>query len=160
MEDSTRESSLAIVTEELSANRSGNGDLNFGKGFSYSKEEPDEIFSVKFDNLKLKADFMSKNKGEVNFKLKDSVNPLLWSSSISFMTLLSIFMAVPLSERSPRKGRYSKILPSLLIFSAYLGILLTFKGTESSNLISILLVHLLFLVFSILLNLYMLRTKS
>ena len=52
MEDSTRESSLAIVAEELSANRSGNGDLNFGKGFSYSKEEPDEIFSVKFDNLK------------------------------------------------------------------------------------------------------------
>ena len=79
VKDSTRESSLTIVAEELSANSSGNGNLNFGKGFSYLKEELDEIVSVKFDNLKLKADFMSKNGGEVNFELKDSVNPLLWS---------------------------------------------------------------------------------
>ena len=158
--DSTEKSNLIIVAEGLSANRSGNGDLNFDKGFSYSKKEPDEIFSVKFDNLKLKADFMLKTDREVNFEQQDSVDPLIWSSSISFMTLLSIFMAVPLSERSPRNGRYSKILPSLLIFSAYLGILLTFKGSETSNLISIFLVHLLFLVISILLNLYMIKIKS
>ena len=96
---------------------------------------------------------------ESNFleKLKEdnSLNSLIWAFSISFMTLLSIFIALPLCERSPRKGKYSRILPSLLIFSTYIGLLMSFKGEEMDNVAYLLFVHLAFIIFSALLNFHM-----
>tara|TARA_Y100000739_G_C20600420_1_gene462636 strand:- start:2325 stop:2555 length:231 start_codon:yes stop_codon:yes gene_type:complete len=76
------------------------------------------------------------------------------------MTALSIFIAVPISKTSPRKGRYVRVLPGLLIFSLYSGFLMSLKGSEADNISSLILIHMIFFVLSIFLNyLIFVRTK-
>lgn len=42
-----------------------------------------------------------------------------WRLSIIMMTLVLVFIAVPLSRVNPRAGKFSKLLPAILIFLAY-----------------------------------------
>jgi lipopolysaccharide export system permease protein len=76
------------------------------------------------------------------------------------MTALSIFIAVPISKTSPRKGRYVRVLPGLFIFSLYSGFLLSLKGSEADKIGSLVLIHMIFFVLSIFLNyINFVRTK-
>ena len=88
---------------------------------------------------------------------EESTKPFIWSISIIFMTVLSMFIAVPISKISPRKGRYSRVLPGLLIFLTYTGLLLSFKGNEVTEITSMMLTHFIFLVLAVILNFYSLK---
>ena len=151
--DPEAQSNYVLVAKDFNILDSDRRDLNFSNGFSYVLEEPDQLFSIKFENLTIQNNLNSKKIDNENFKGIDLTSSLIWSSSISLLTLLSVFIALPMSERKPRNGRYSRVLPSLLIFSLYIGLLLSFKGSEVESLNSILLVHLLFLAISLFLNL-------
>ena len=155
VKDIEKESNALIVAEKFYLINSSSGGLGFETGNSYSEIEPNNLMTVKFQRLALNSNFAPESNVLENLKQDNSLNSLIWASSISFMTLLSIFIALPLCERSPRKGKYSRILPSLLIFSTYIGLLLSFKGGEVENIAYLFVVHLVFIIFSSLLNFYM-----
>lgn len=46
-----------------------------------------------------------------------------WRVSLPFMSLVAVLLAVPLSRVSPRQGRFVKLLPGVLLFMLYLGLL-------------------------------------
>lgn len=129
--------------------------LNFEEGYSFSETKPDQFMSVQFDKLSLvnKSFDNARNRSHS----EESTKPFIWSISIIFMTVLSMFIAVPISKISPRKGRYSRVLPGLLIFLTYTGLLLSFKGNEVTEITSMMLTHFIFLVLAVILNFYSLK---
>ena len=155
VKDKEKELNTFIVAEKFNLINSSSGGLIFEEGYSYSEIEPSNLMSVKFQRLTLNINAMPESNFLEKLKEDNSLNSLIWAFSISFMTLLSIFIALPLCERSPRKGKYSRILPSLLIFSTYIGLLMSFKGEEMDNVAYLLFVHLAFIIFSALLNFHM-----
>lgn len=46
-----------------------------------------------------------------------------WRLSLPLMCLVAIILAVPLSRVNPRQGRFVRLLPGVLLFLAYLGLL-------------------------------------
>ena len=129
--------------------------LNFEEGYSFSETKPDQFMSVQFDKLSLvnKSIDNARNRSHS----EESTKAFIWSISIIFMTVLSMFIAVPISKISPRKGRYSRVLPGLLIFLTYTGLLLSFKGNEVTEITSMMLTHFIFLVLAVILNFYSLK---
>ena len=75
--------------------------------------------------------------------------------SLPLLTLIAVFLALPLSKVKPRQGRYSKVLPCLIVFLVYLGLLLLVKGWLDEGRItfapSLLVVHLSFLLLGLIL---------
>lgn len=129
--------------------------LNFEEGYSFSETKPDQFMSVQFDKLSLVN--KSLDNADNRSHSEESTKPFIWSISIIFMTVLSMFIAVPISKISPRKGRYSRVLPGLLIFLTYTGLLLSFKGNEVTEITSMMLTHFIFLVLAVILNFYSLK---
>ena len=80
----------------------------------------------------------------------------IWKISLPLLTLIAVFLALPLSKVKPRQGRYSKVLPCLIVFLVYLGLLLLVKGWLDEGRItfapSLLLVHLSFLLLGLILT--------
>jgi lipopolysaccharide export system permease protein len=58
---------------------------------------------------------------------------LQWRFSLPLLVLVVALMAVPLSHTSPRKGRYMKMLPAILLYMFYLGLLSTLRGATESG---------------------------
>ena len=129
--------------------------LNFEEGYSFSETKPDQFMSVQFDKLSLVNNSLDNARNRSHSE--ESTKPFIWSISIIFMTVLSMFIAVPISKISPRKGRYSRVLPGLLIFLTYTGLLLSFKGNEVTEITSMMLTHFIFLVLAVILNFYFLK---
>jgi lipopolysaccharide export system permease protein len=84
---------------------------------------------------------------------------LQWRLSIPLMVLIVVILAVPLSRTDPRQGRFTKLLPAIALYFAYLLALNTLRGNiESGELpvsITLLPVHAVFL----LLGLWLLKVK-
>ncbi len=101
--------------------------------------------------MKLKVEIESSNniKNEEEPNSLDSSNTS-WLLSLCAMTIISIFLAVPLSNASPREGRYKRVLPALLVFSLYLGLLIASRGVSELSAVnqinSMVLIHLFFLI--------------
>lgn len=51
-----------------------------------------------------------------------------WRVSVPLLVPIVILLSVPLSRVNPRQGRYLKLLPSVMIYLAYLALLLASKG--------------------------------
>jgi len=85
---------------------------------------------------------------------------LQWRLSIPLMVLIVVILAVPLSRTDPRQGRFTKLLPAIALYFAYLLALNTLRGNiESGELpasITLLPVHAVFL----LLGLWLLKAKK
>lgn len=73
---------------------------------------------------------------------------LLWRVSLILLVPISSLIALSMSETSSRKGRYAKLLPAILIFITYLGLMILAKNEGVKGEIFegvILLPHLIFL---------------
>ena len=141
-----------LVAKKFMAPLPESSDLIFQSGFSYSEGENNQLISVGFRSMLLAGDRDLIAKDNSFSKQKDFSGSLIWSCSISLMVLITMFLALPMSQNLPRKGRYSKVLPSLLIFSIYAGLLLTFRGEEVINLTYLIFLHLFFLIVAFYLN--------
>lgn len=92
---------------------------------------------------------------------------LQWRLSLVLLVPIVVLMAVPLAKVNPRQGRYLKMLPAILLYLAYLSLLMAAKGAvEKGNIpawLGILWVHALFLLVGAGLNYWphwqMLRAK-
>ncbi|WOE80650.1 LPS export ABC transporter permease LptF [Pseudomonas protegens] len=74
---------------------------------------------------------------------------LQWRLSLPLLVFIVTLMAVPLSRVNPRQGRFLKLIPAILLYMAYLTILIAVRGAMEKGKISPALglwwVHLLFL---------------
>ena len=80
---------------------------------------------------------------------------LHWRLSLPILVFIVTLMAVPLSRVNPRQGRYLKLLPAILLYMAYLTILITVRGALEKGKLPMALgmwwVHALFLSIGLLL---------
>ena len=53
---------------------------------------------------------------------------LHWRLSLPVMAIVVALMAVPLARTDPRRGRYAKMLPAIILYMLYLGILSGLRG--------------------------------
>lgn len=58
---------------------------------------------------------------------------LQWRLSLPIMVMVVAFLAVPLSRTDPRRGRYAKMLPAIILFMLYLGVLSSVRGAVESG---------------------------
>ncbi|CRM24257.1 Lipopolysaccharide export system permease protein LptF [Pseudomonas sp. 22 E 5] len=58
-----------------------------------------------------------------------SVAELQWRLSLPLLVFIVTLMAVPLSRVNPRQGRFLKLLPAILLYMAYLTILISARGS-------------------------------
>ena len=78
---------------------------------------------------------------------------LHWRMSVPVLVIIVAFLAIPLSRTQPRRGRYGKLLPSIMLFMAYVFFLETARGKLESGDAKVYLlwyVHLGFLVLGVL----------
>ena len=130
----------------------------FENGESFSKDSENQV--------KMSFELLSMNVGK-NFFLNGTSNQKdinevqlsgldnIWRISLPLLTLIAVFLALPLSKVKPRQGRYSKVLPCLIVFLVYLGLLLLVRGWLDEGRItftpSLLLVHLSFFLLGLIL---------
>lgn len=72
----------------------------------------------------------------VNNKNHSYAAELQWRLSIPLSTLILAFIAVPLSNVKPRKGKYSKVLPAVLILVTYCNMMFVVRNWLRSDFIS------------------------
>ena len=79
-----------------------------------------------------------------------SIAELQWRISLPLLVFIVTLMAVPLSRVNPRQGRFLKLLPAILLYMAYLTILISARGSLEKGKLSPLLglwwVHGIFLM--------------
>ncbi|WP_151702848.1 LPS export ABC transporter permease LptF [Nitrincola alkalilacustris] len=74
---------------------------------------------------------------------------LHWRLSLPVLALVVAMMAVPLSHTNPRQGRFAKLIPSILVYLLYLGILTTVRSSMEKGQLPVAalwLTHLLFII--------------
>ena len=78
---------------------------------------------------------------------------LHWRISVPLLVPIVAFLAVPLSRVNPRQGRYLKLLPSIIIYLAYLSLLLAGKNNIAKERINedigLLWIHAVFFMFAL-----------
>ena len=125
--------------------------MRLDDGSVFFLDELKELSKLTFEEMKLKIDSKPGNslmnkEGPV---ILESSN-ISWLLSLCIMTIISIFLAVPLSKASPREGRYKRVLPALLLFCLYLGLLIASRGaidlSLTAQITSMALIHLAFLI--------------
>ena len=83
---------------------------------------------------------------------------LQWRISLPLLVPVVVLIAVPLSRVNPRQGRFLKIIPAIMLYLAYLGLLIDSKSRmEQGDLdpqLGIWWVHLLFMAIAWALNSY------
>jgi lipopolysaccharide export system permease protein len=80
---------------------------------------------------------------------------LQWRLSLPILVFVVTLIAVPLAKVNPRQGRFLKLLPAILLYMAYLSLLIAARGALDKGrlppAIGLWGVHLLFLVLGLLL---------
>jgi len=141
-----------LVAKGLTSNNSSFDTLIFNEGLIYEKNIANDISNIRFESFSLNN--FSEKESYQSLLSKDTEQPIFWALSLSFMIVVSVFIAVPLSKTSPRKGRYARVFPGLIIFSVYSGLLLSTKGNEIAEMSFLLSIHLIFTLVAIFLNFY------
>jgi len=59
---------------------------------------------------------------------------LYWRVSLPLMTLIVSFIAIALGQVNPRKGRFTRLLPAILVYLMYLSALTSFRDDMSKGL--------------------------
>ena len=152
------DNSFLVLADELIVKENGNDlDLNFLDGSLYKG-----IFSNSSQLVSTFGEFKLSLDGNVNqisgvslskifdySSTSDSAS-LQWSISIPFTIIVLLFMGVYMGAVKPRQGRFSVILPGMLVYVTYLSLLIYGRESIADNPslgIGLWWVHLLFCVF-------------
>jgi lipopolysaccharide export system permease protein len=138
-----------------------NGSMTEGlggtEGFSVTRY-PELGFRLPPRDLGITPDVEEKSMSTAEL-LADGTTPRLaewqWRLSLIVLVPLLALLAVPLSRVSPRQGRFARLVPAILLYMTYLGLLLISRDAVAEATLPALpgmwLVHLLFAVLGILL---------
>lgn len=108
------------------------------------KQSNPEITSNKVEAIPTKRLWLSERR--------EHMAQLHWRLSLPVLAIIVTLLAVPLSRVNPRIGRFAKLVPSILIYLAYITILSSISSKVSANrmpIVSIWLVHLGFLLLAL-----------
>ena len=147
-------SEFLVFTKKAYVNKAIEDRLQMNDGSLYFLDDSEKFTKLSFESMHLEVILDSNNigKNESSSNAFSSSNTS-WLLSLCALTLISIFLAVPLSDIGPREGRYKKVLPALIVFSLYLGLLVASRGASlipSLNQISsMVLIHLIFITVSV-----------
>ena len=142
-----------VFAEKAHVEESIKDSFNSKNGSLFFSDESENFSKLSFKEMKLKVS-SDTDVSPVKKQNLDALGPsdTIWLLSISVMTIISVFLAIPLSDGNPREGRYKKVLPALLVFSLYLGLLIAGRGVSDLSLVnkiySMAFVHLFFLILS------------
>lgn len=115
---------------------SGRRYLQLSRGHRFAGEPGTAAFEViSFDKYTSKLDdpkavrVSSKAQGMDTFELvskktNEGLAELYWRISLPLMVPILLLSAVPLARVSPRQGRYYKMIPAMMFYMAYLGLLI------------------------------------
>ena len=162
-----QENSFFVIADELSTNESKELiKLNFNNGSFYSG-----VFS---NSSKLQSNFnefkldIKKEKNLTNdmsltklfdFSSDSNTASFQWNVSVPITILILLFIGVYISEVKPRQGRFSVILPGMLLYVMYLSLLILGREHIVDNpktSFGLWYVHLIFILF---LLAYLLKDK-
>ena len=152
------DNSFLVLADELIVKENGNDlDLNFLDGSMYKG-----IFSNSSQLVSTFGEFKLSLDGDVNqisgvslskifdySSTSDSAS-LQWSISIPFTIIVLLFMGVYMGAVKPRQGRFSVILPGMLVYVTYLSLLIYGRESIADNPtsgIGLWWVHFLFCLF-------------
>lgn len=117
-------------------------------------------YGVLLPRVEVGAEDVTEREGIPTKKLFGSTSPkdraeLQWRLSLPLLAIVVALLAVPLARVNPRQGRYLKLLPAILLYMAYLGLLMACRGAVDRGhippAIGIWPIHLLFLGIAVLL---------
>lgn len=79
------------------------------------------------------AQELSEREALPSLALRESTNPreqaeLQWRIAMPVLVMVVALLAVPLAKVNPRQGRYLKLLPAILLYMTYLGLLIAMRG--------------------------------
>ncbi|MFK5893651.1 MAG: LPS export ABC transporter permease LptF [Pseudomonadota bacterium] len=101
--------------------------------------------SIQYDKDELSFNDLLKQQNNI-----EAIAEMQWRFSLILSLLILALLAIPISQSSPRKGRFAKVIPAILVYFLYsnlLGIAQKFvKKGEISPLIGVWWVHILFLL--------------
>lgn len=139
-----REDNLDIIAaDELRQGQDDSGDpfaLTFSSGNAYVLDrQGTQDVSLSFDELTLrlahpearKPGYRSKTQSSLELRRSenaDDVAELQWRFSTPIITVLLALLAVPLSQVSPRQGKYGKVTVALLVYALYYNLTTLAKG--------------------------------
>ncbi|WP_370978031.1 LPS export ABC transporter permease LptF [Agaribacterium sp. ZY112] len=130
--------------------RPGDGNYEVVAFEQYAQRLPDQDFNVK---AKKASDAMTTAAlwRSDNAQAKAALH---WRLSLPVLVMVIAIMAVPLSRTQPRKGRYGKLVPAILLYMIYLVAVNAARGmTEKANeptVVVLWLVHAAFLALGLL----------
>ena len=84
-------------------------------------QENDEIISQRIESMTMAQLWQRRGQSDV------IMSELGWRIFAPFVILLALLLAVPLSEVSPRQGRYYRLFPAIMIFASLIVALMAVK---------------------------------
>lgn len=98
----------------------GQGDYQVVGYQRYSYKLSDPISEVKVSKLKALPTKTLWASRDLRLRAE-----LQWRLSLPLMVFVIVLLAIPLSKVSPRQGRYNKLFPSILLYLAYVSLLIS-----------------------------------
>jgi lipopolysaccharide export system permease protein len=137
------------------------GSLSEGmaSGSAYSVTNFSEL-AIRLPQREINLDLALEKKALKTRELLSSSDPaymaeLQWRISLLLLIPVLAMLAVPLSRVNPRQGRFAQLVPAILLYIAYFGLLLVSRDWLAQSLLPAFIglwwVHLLFLVLAVLL---------
>ena len=150
--------SFFVIAEELYTTESKDLiQLNFNNGSFYSGVFTDSSkLESNFNNFKIDIERKNSLKNDMSFtKLFDFSSDsdsasFQWNISVPITILILLFIGVYISEVKPRQGRFSVILPGMLLYVMYLSLLILGREYIVDNpktSFGLWYVHLVFILF-------------
>jgi lipopolysaccharide export system permease protein len=150
--------SFFVIAEELYTTESKDLiQLNFNDGSFYSGVFADSSkLESNFNNFKIDIERKNSLKNDMSFtKLFDFSSDsdsasFQWNISVPITILILLFIGVYISEVKPRQGRFSVILPGMLLYVMYLSLLILGREYIVDNpktSFGLWYVHLVFILF-------------
>ena len=159
--------SFFVIAEELYTTESKDLiQLNFNDGSFYSGVFADSSkLESNFNNFKIDIERESNLKNDMNltklfdFSSDSDSASFQWNISVPITILILLFIGVYISEVKPRQGRFSIILPGMLLYVMYLSLLILGREYIVDNpktSFGLWYVHLVFILFLVA---YLLKDK-
>tara|TARA_B110000438_G_scaffold53102_1_gene53309 strand:+ start:609 stop:1634 length:1026 start_codon:yes stop_codon:yes gene_type:complete len=128
--------------------------LLINNGNFYFRKDNSESSRMSFEELKMNIESnTSDDSTKETTKEVSEQSKFQWSISLGLMSLIAVFLAIPMSKVRPREGRYKRILPAIFIFILYLALLISSRGWLDAGLIGafpgMYPVHLMFMVLGV-----------
>lgn len=86
-------------------------------------------------------------------KSSEEMAELQWRFALAPLCIIVVLLAIPLSKVNPRLGRFLKLIPAILIYLSYVGVVLVLKNKIAEGIVppfpGIWLAHLFFLLLAV-----------